>query len=65
MTTALIRTIRYNPARHVHEARVDLIRDGRTFRYPCELPGPKNIDAGLLRDALLAQAISMSDTARA
>jgi hypothetical protein len=62
MTTARIRSIRYDAARHVHEARVDLTRGGLTFRYPCELPGPEQIDAALLHEALLAQAMAMSDS---
>ncbi|SHI96676.1 orotidine 5'-phosphate decarboxylase [Wenxinia saemankumensis] len=56
--------INYNAARQTFEARVDVMRGGRTFRYPCEVAGPLNMDEGIVRNALAAQAQAMSDTPR-
>ena len=57
--------ISYNAARQTYEARVDVLRGGRTFRYPCEVPGPLDMDEGVIRHALASQAQAMSDTPRA
>jgi hypothetical protein len=54
--------ITHDAARGTFAARVDLSRDGRTFRYPSEVVAPPSADADWLSQALVAKAMSMSDT---
>lgn len=54
--------IRYNAARQSFEARVDIRRGNRVFRYPCEIKGPLGMDEVVVRHALAAQAQAMSDS---
>ena len=36
-----INNLRYNARVGAFEASVDIMREGRTFRYPCELQAPQ------------------------
>ena len=54
--------IEYNAARQAFQARVDINRGGATFRYPCEVRGPLDMDTQMVRHALAAQAMGMSDS---
>ena len=38
--------IRYNPTTGAYEARVDIDRKGRTYRYPCSVPGILMMEEG-------------------
>ncbi len=62
--TRLVRLgeVRYDPARGLFAARVDLARDGLTFRYPAEVAAPPAADPAWLADALVARARAMSDS---
>lgn len=57
-----IKTISYNPKAGAFEARVDIERDGRVFRYPCQVPGPVTLDLATVRQSLTHQARRMSDS---
>ncbi len=39
MSDISLGNIRYNPTTGAFEARVDIDRKGRTYRYPCSIPG--------------------------
>jgi len=54
--------IRYNPALGAFEARVDIARGRRTFRYPARLPAPLDLDAESVRAGLANRALQMSDS---
>lgn len=54
--------IRYNAAAGAFEARVDISRGGRTFRYPCRLSGPLDMPADAVRAGLVRHAQRMSDS---
>lgn len=60
-----INNLRYNARAGAFEASVDIQRDGRTFRYPCELQAPQNLDPATVTAGLAARAMRMSDTIRA
>lgn len=62
MSRTEIGPIRYNAALAAFEARVDIHRSGRTFRYPCQVAAPLDMPEGDLREALKRQAFSMSDS---
>lgn len=64
MTNVEIGPVRYNPARGAFEARVDIARAGRTFRYPCEVRGPVTMDEEIVRSALASHALGMSDSGK-
>lgn len=55
-----IKRISYDPAAGAFEARVDIVRNGKTFRYPCTVPGPVTMDVGAVRASVLHQASQMS-----
>ena len=57
-----INDIRYNAQSGAFEARVDIERNGRMFRYPCTVPGPLDMDMTAVRKSLGHQACKMSDT---
>tara|TARA_R110002051_G_scaffold1008_1_gene4866 strand:- start:316 stop:498 length:183 start_codon:yes stop_codon:yes gene_type:complete len=57
-----INDIRYNAASGSFEARVDIERDGRMYRYPCAVAGPLDMDMSTVRASLSHQAKRMSDT---
>lgn len=52
--------IHYNPANAAYEARVDIQRLGRTYRYPCSLPGELTMPAVDVRRGLTQQALRMA-----
>lgn len=60
-----INNLRYNARVGAFEASVDIQRDGRTSRYPCELQAPQNMDPANVSAGLAARAMRMSDTIRA
>lgn len=57
-----INDIRYNAQSGSFEARVDIERDGRMYRYPCAVSGPLDMDMSVVRKSLGHQAYRMSDT---
>lgn len=57
-----IKSINYNPAAGAFEARVDVRRAGRTFRYPCQVHAPVTSDLATIRKQLMAEVARMSDT---
>lgn len=57
-----IKNLRYNAVAGVYKASVDIERFGRVFRYPCEVPGPRDMDHSILADHLRNRAMQMSDT---
>lgn len=57
-----INDIRYNAQSGAFEARVDIERNGRMFRYPCAVPGPLDMDMTAVRHSLGHQAYRMSDS---
>lgn len=57
-----IKNLRYNAADGVFKASVDIERFGRTFRYPCEISGPQNMERAAVIDRLRQRALQMSDT---
>lgn len=63
MQTRLV-SLRYDAGRGAYEARVDVERDGRTFRYPCRLEAPESAPRDWVEQALLRRALGMSDTPR-
>ena len=59
-----INNLRYNASSGAFEASVDIQRDGRMFRYPCELVAPQTMEPASIAAGLAARALRMSDTAR-
>lgn len=59
-----INNLRYNARVGAFEASVDIMREGRTYRYPCELQAPQTMDPASVTAGLAARALHMSDTAR-
>ncbi|WP_323035317.1 orotidine 5'-phosphate decarboxylase [Pararhodobacter sp.] len=55
-----IKTLKYDAAAGAFEARVDIERDGRTFRYPCLVRGPQTMDPRMVRESVLFQVGKMS-----
>lgn len=55
-------TIRYNPAASSFEARVDITRGSRTFRYPARISAPVDTPIDMIREGLARNAIHMSDS---
>jgi hypothetical protein len=56
--------IHYDARRGTFEARVDICRDGRTFRYPCKIDGPPDMDSNRVALGLTRQAMRMSDSGK-
>lgn len=54
--------ITYDARRGAYLARVDVERDGRVFRYPCEVRAPQGMDPAWVMNALTRHALSQSDT---
>jgi len=52
--------IRYNPVTGAYEARVDIDRKGRTYRYPCSVPGTLMMEETAVRRGLTQQAQQMA-----
>lgn len=59
-----INNLRYNGRTHAFEASVDITRNGQTFRYPCEVFGPADMDPATIAAGLKQRAERMSDTKR-
>ncbi len=59
-----ISELRYNAQSGVFQASVELCRDGRMYRYPCELHGPQSMDPATIAAGLAKRALHMSDTAQ-
>lgn len=57
-----IASVTYNAAAGAFHARVDVTAGGRRYRYPCEVEGPLDLDMSYVRQRLVRQAVSMSDT---
>jgi hypothetical protein len=60
--TTKVRAMRYDSARGAFEARVDVVREGRTFRYPVRLEASESAPRDWVEAALTRQALRMSDT---
>jgi hypothetical protein len=58
-----INNLHYNARAGAFEASVDIMREGRTFRYPCELHAPQTMDPASVTAGLAARALHMSDAA--
>ena len=54
--------VKYNAQRSAFEARVDIERGGTTFRYPCEVAGPMNMDIQRVKSGLTRHALRQSDS---
>ncbi len=59
-----INNLRYNANSGAFEASVDIQRDGRMYRYPCEYMAPQTMEPASVAAGLAARALRMSDTAR-
>jgi hypothetical protein len=59
-----INNLRYNARSGAFEASVDIQRDGRMFRYPCEFIAPPTMEPATIAAGLAERALRMSDTAR-
>lgn len=62
MTQISLGDVRYNATAGAFEARVDIERNGTTYRYPCQVAGPVNMDMDRVRSGLASHAMRMSDT---
>lgn len=60
MSDISLGNIRYNPTTGAYEARVDIDRKGRTYRYPCSIRGTLTMDETLIRRGLTQQAMRMA-----
>lgn len=54
--------VQYNERVGMFEARVDVERGGKTFRYPCQVPGPSDMDRRWVTAGLTRHALNQSDT---
>ena len=54
--------IRYNPRAGAFEARVDITRGCRTFRYPARITAPVDTPIDMIREGLARNAMLMSDS---
>lgn len=52
--------VRYNAQSGAFEARVDVMSGGSTYRYPCQVPGPMNMDMTRVRAGLERHAMRLS-----
>lgn len=57
-----IKKIWYNPAKSAFEGRIDILRDGKSFRYPCAVQGSVDMSPAEVRHRMEKQALRMSDT---
>ena len=62
MTQIKLGNVRYNPQAGAYEARVDILRDGKTYRYPCQTPGPIDMSFDAIASGLTRHALRMSDS---
>ncbi len=63
MQTRLV-SIRYDAAQGAFEGRVDLSRDGRTFRYPTRLEAPESTPSEVVEAELVQRALRMAESDR-
>lgn len=56
--------VRYNAQAGAFEARVDVEREGTTYRYPCQVAGPLDMDSNLVSQSLTKHALRQSDSGR-
>jgi hypothetical protein len=63
MHTRLV-SMTYDAAKGAFEARVDVERDGRTFRYPCRVEAPESAPRDWIEEALTRHALRQSDSGR-
>lgn len=54
--------VSYDVRRRAFAGRVDVARDGTTFRYPCEVAAPADADPAWVDRELTARALAMSDS---
>ena len=64
MQTTIV-SVRYDAAKGCFDGRVDVQRDGMTFRYPCRVEAPESAPRDWIDDALARQALRMSQSDRA
>ncbi len=62
MQTIRLAKVEYHPELGAFEGRVDISRDGMTFRYPCRIAGPAHMDLDQVRAEMAFHARAMSDT---
>lgn len=62
MAQMTLTNITFNARSGMYEARVDVERDGTTYRYPCAVPGTLVTDKDRVRENLMEQAARMSDS---
>ena len=62
MRTVRLGQVRYDTATSAFEARVDVERDGRTFRYPCRVEAPESTPRDWIEQALTRHALRQPDT---
>ena len=60
MHNIAVGNISYNATTSAYEARVDISRQGRTYRYPCSVPGTLMMHDAEIRRSLTKQAITMA-----
>lgn len=61
---AKVISIRYDAAQGAYDGRVDLSRNGRTYRYPTRIEVPESTPRDEVEAALIQRALRMSDTDR-
>lgn len=62
MHTVRLGETRYNERAGAFEARVDVVRNGVTFRYPARVAAPQDADPRWVSDALVRHALGLSDS---
>ena len=62
MDTLSFGTIHYNPRAGAFEARIDITRGCRTFRYPARISAPVDTPIDMIREGLARNAMRMSDS---
>lgn len=62
MSNIKLHNVYYNGDKGTFEARVDIRRGEHTFRYPCQLAGPKTMSMDEVCERLTQQAVRMSDS---
>ena len=57
-----VRKVWYNSAQSAFEGRIDISRNGHTFRYPCAVQGPLTLPDQVVRARMKEQAQRMTDS---
>jgi hypothetical protein len=57
-------SVRFDAQQGLYHGRVDVVRDGRTLRYPCRIEAPESAPTSLVERALSRQALRMSQSDR-